>query len=128
MRGIQERPCSEYRCSVDISIKLIKLNHTERMSRGASASVALGELRGTEIEWNVKIECLAKGMRGIPVVFSKKSRRFFGVASYGLDKTKYWILCEQHSGKKATIKGSLLSASDWPDTPLVVEVNSISVK
>lgn len=99
---------------------------TERMNRGASASVALGEFEGVKVKWKAIPGTICMGLRGTPVAFKKGKWEFFGVPSYGLDKLKFLMFCEANEGKSVTVEGTLISASDWPGTPLIIEVNAIS--
>ncbi len=100
---------------------------TERMNRGASAAVALGEFEGGKVRWKAIPGTICMGLSGTPVAFRKGKWEFFGVPSYGLDQLKFLLFCERHQGKSVIIEGTLISASDWPGTPLVVEVNAISL-
>lgn len=99
---------------------------TERMNRGASAAVALGEFEGLKIKWKAIPGTICMGLSGTPVAFKKGKGEFFGIPSYGLDKLKFLTFCEANEGKPVTVEGTLISASDWPGTPLIVEVNALS--
>jgi len=99
---------------------------TERMNRGASTAVALGEFEGLKIKWKAIPGTICMGLSGTPVAFKKGKWEFFGIPSYGLDKLKFLMFCEANEGKSVTVEGTLISASDWPGTPLIVEVNALS--
>lgn len=96
---------------------------------GASAAVALGKYKGTSIKWRAKVGIICMGINRTnpPVEFKKGKLGFFGFPSHGLDKLKFLIFCERNENKWVTIKGRLTGASDWPGTPLIVEVDSISL-
>jgi len=38
------------------------------------------------------------------------------------------MFCEKNQGTEFTVEGKLIGASDWPETPLIVEVNAVSLK
>jgi outer membrane murein-binding lipoprotein Lpp len=112
------------RSSFDYVIKTV----VGRMNKGASSKTALGDLKGTKIKWTAIPGTICMGLSGTPVAFKKGKWEFFGVPSYGLDKLKFLMFCEANEGKTVLVEGTLLSASDWPGTPLWVEVNRISRK
>lgn len=102
----------------------------ERMNRGASSKVALGEFAGLKVKWEARPGSICWGLnrRNPPVAFKIGKVEFFGTPSYGLDRLKFLMFCEANEGKLVTVEGTLISASDWPGVPLIVEVNALSRK
>lgn len=100
----------------------------EKMNKGTSSKVALGEFAGMKVKWEAKPDYICWGLnhRNPPVVFNIGKLKFFGKPSYGLDGLKFLSFCEANEGKLVKVEGTLISASDWPDTPLIVEVSSLS--
>jgi len=101
----------------------------KNINSGASTAVALGKYKGTSIKWRAKVGVICMGLNRInpPVEFKKGKLEFFGLPSYKLGKLKFLIFCERNENKWVTIKGTLTGASDWPGSPLIVEVHSISL-
>jgi len=100
----------------------------ERMNKGASPEVALGEFAGMKVKWKATLGSIAWGLssHNPPVAFKIGKLGFFGIPSYGLNRLKFLMFCEANEGKLVKVEGTLISASDWPGTPLVVEVNALS--
>lgn len=102
----------------------------DRMNKGASPEVALGEFTGLKVKWRAIVGSICWGLSSYnpPVVFKIGKLEFYGIPSYGLDRLKFLVFCERNEGKLVTVEGTLISASDWPGTPLVVEVNALSLE
>ncbi len=100
----------------------------ERMNKGASSKVALGEFAGLKVKWKARPGSICWGLssHNPPVAFKIGKLEFFGTPSYGLDRLKFLMFCEANEGKLVTVEGTLINASDWPGTPLIVEVNALS--
>lgn len=102
----------------------------DRLDKGASAQVALGEFYGTEIKWKAKPSYICFGLDRFnpPILFKiGKDGEFFGVPSFGLDQLKFLLFCEAHQGKLVELEGRLIGVYPFPFEGLIVEVSAIKL-
>lgn len=101
----------------------------DRMNRGASAKVAASDFEGLQVQWNAEpgMICWGLSRHNPPVEFKVGRLGFYGLQSYGLDRLKFLLFCERNEGKYVKVEGRIVGASDWPGTPLIIEVEGLSV-
>lgn len=100
-----------------------------KMRKGTSPGTAAEEFKGVQFKWTATVGSIGYGISTSlpPVDFNKGKWIFWGFPSAGINQLEYYLFCERNRGKTVTVEGTILGGTDWPETPLAVEVTGISL-